>query len=105
MANQVSQKTKTDPKNKAIASLVLGVITIFPVAIITSLDYFFYFPISFSFIFFIFRFIFPLFSIPGLFLGILGLKSTKRKFAIAGIILCAISLLVLLVDLYRFLFG
>ena len=36
----------------------------------------------------------PLLGIIGLILGIFGLKSAKRNFAIAGIILCSIGLLV-----------
>jgi hypothetical protein len=39
-------------------------------------------------------------AILGLIFGILGLKSTKKKFAIAGIILCLIGLIV---PLYYFL--
>ena len=36
----------------------------------------------------------------GLVLGIMGVKSTKRNFAIAGIILCTIGLLILLAGYY-----
>jgi hypothetical protein len=42
----------------------------------------------------------PLIGIMGIIFGILGLKSTKKKFAIAGIVLCLIGLIV---PLYYFL--
>jgi small-conductance mechanosensitive channel len=42
----------------------------------------------------------PLIGIMGIIFGILGLKSTKKKFTIAGIVLCLIGLIV---PLYYFL--
>jgi hypothetical protein len=42
----------------------------------------------------------PLIGIIGIIFGILGLKSTKKKFAIVGIVLCLIGLIV---PLYYFL--
>jgi len=104
--NQTSQQFKPDPKIKAILSLILGMITggsiiilpligrlISPAMILMPLV---------PLIAFILGVIFPFFAIIGLILGIQGLKSIKRNFAIAGIVLCVIYLLVLL---YYFLFD
>lgn len=100
--NQTNQQQKSDSRSKAIISLVFGIISIFFTTAPRLIDHFFYFPMEFGFILFLFSFVTPfLFGIVGLLFGIMGLKSTKRSFAIAGIVLCGIGLLV---PLYYFLF-
>ena len=82
-----NQQPKSDQKGKAIASLILGIISILP--LIEA----FLFPTE-AIRYFLIRT--PPIAIIGLILGIMGLKSTKRNLAIVGTVLCVISLLVLL---------
>jgi len=95
------KQTKPDPKGKAIASFVLGMVSIIPIVLFLSI-----YIIPFGegegghwqrglFILFIgFVSIFTMIvGLIGLILGIKDLKSTKRNFAIVGIILCVIGLL------------
>jgi len=102
MIDQVNQQVKSNPKWGVIASLILGIISMIPVAIIELMSrlapVMWLSTINISAIFFI---IAPLIALIGLILGIRALKSTKRNFAISGIILCIIGLLV---PLYYFLF-
>lgn len=99
MKNQI-QQPKLDLKGNAIMSLALGTISFFPYIIILFLAFYWISPMGpniptyMSFIFFSF---FPLISILGLILGIKGLQSSKKFFAILGIILCSISLLLRLI--------
>lgn len=100
MTNQTIQQPKIDQKRSAIASLVLGIISIILYLIPGLFLFFGMNPMSPPSILNI-VFLSPLLDLLGLILGILGLKSTKRNFAIAGIILCLVGLLV---PLYYFLF-
>lgn len=102
MTNQIAQQSKSISINKAITSLVLGIISIIPFIIIELmsrlLPVMWLSTINISIIFFL---IAPLIALIGLISGVMGLKSTKKNFAIAGIVLCVIGLLV---PLYYFLF-
>jgi len=101
MTNQINQQSNPDPKRKAIASLVLGIISVGLLLLLYGI-------IGATIILgimemsgmgvFLMSLLFGalLSALVGLILGILSLKSTKRNFAIAGIILSAIGLLVLL---------
>jgi len=106
MVNQLNQQSNPNPKGKAIASLVMGIISgisvitiIITIELLTRLGALPMTPMPLGE--FMFYWIDPLIAIIGLILGVLGLKSTKRNFAIAGIILCLIGLLF---PLYYFLF-
>ena len=106
---QFISQSKTNSKRKAIISLILGVVSIIPTILIGILGTVLYLtkapsiieiiPFSGSTIFILF-FISIFSAITGIILGVQGLKSTKRKFAIAGIIFCLIGLLI---PLYYFL--
>jgi len=96
MTNQVKSQSKINSKGKAIASLVFGIISISPNILVRLLVDIIPFAIAPVIGFFLFI-ITSLGAIIGLILGIMGLKSTKRNFAIAGIVLNAIGLLVPLV--------
>lgn len=104
MINQVSRQSDLSQKRKAFASFVLGILSAISIIarelILPSLRLSPQLPSFLQTILFIVFFIMPLASIVGVILGILGLKSAKRNFAIAGIVLCAIGLLV---PLYYFL--
>jgi hypothetical protein len=104
MTNQVNQQPKPNPKGKAVVSLLLGIISgisvITIIIVIELLSRFGGLPMVMPLAEFVFYRMAPLIAIIGLILGILGLKSTKRNFAIAGIILCLIGLLT---PLYYFL--
>ncbi len=76
-----TQQSKPDPKGKAIASVILGTVSL--VLVYNGLMEF-YSCISF---------ITVIVAAAGLFLGKTGLKSTKRNSAIIGIILSGIGLL------------
>jgi len=93
MTNQINHQSKPDPRGKAVVSLALGILSV----IISLLPVLFLLlgmnPMAPSPILNI-VFSLPLVVLIGLILGILGLKSTKRNFAIAGIVLCAIGLIV-----------
>lgn len=107
MANQNIYQSKFNSKRKifAVASLLLGIISgifiIIPIILVELLSYLEKLPMAIPLAEFVFFQITPLITIIGLILGIMGAKSTKRKFAIAGIILCVIGLLV---PLYYFIF-
>jgi hypothetical protein len=94
-------------EKKAIISLILGIVSggllisiilmtqiVSPITTLGLLEMF-----GGLVAFLIYLFI-PLIGIMGIIFGILGLKSTKKKFAIAGIVLCLIGLIV---PLYYFL--
>jgi len=103
--NQTIQQSKFDPKGKAITALILGIISGFPIITFVLLVEFLHFipPMTpMPILNVIFFPILPLIAIVGLIFGILSLKSTKRNFAIVGIVLCLIGLLV---PLYYFLFA
>jgi len=104
MTNQIGQKLNPVLEGKAIVSLILGIISgisilaiILLIELLTRLERL---PMSMPLAEFIFYGIAPFIGIIGIVFGISGLKSTKRKFAIVGIILCLIGLLV---PLYYFL--
>ncbi|MCX6798103.1 MAG: hypothetical protein NTX66_02745 [Candidatus Falkowbacteria bacterium] len=81
-------KITSDRKGLAIASLVLGIIGIVTLLIpVVKINNFQVQIEIFSL----------LFQIVGLIFGILGIKSSKRKSAIAGIILCVVGLLLVVV--------
>ena len=119
MTDQNNQQTKYNPRGKAIASLILGIISlILFMAWIIDFWYFtspdgirYYFnyvlkkiPLELRALINIFQI--PLLPIFGLILGIFGLKSTRKKFAITGIMLCSISLIgSLLLLLWGFLYS
>lgn len=81
LANQ-----KRDPKGKAIACFILGIISILPI-LLTLLTM--YRAVMFAWML-------SLITVPGaiigIILGLLGLKSTKKKLAIGGIILSLIGI-------------
>jgi hypothetical protein len=94
-------------EKKAVISLILGIVSegllisiilitqiVSPITTLGLLEMF-----GGLVAFLIYLFI-PLIGIMGIIFGILGLKSTKKKFAIAGIVLCLIGLIV---PLYYFL--
>lgn len=105
MTDQIAQPSKTNPKWKAIASLILGIISIIngigvmylPI-IIQGLNKPFP-PVLVGYIYDIygnittFLAVNSLISVIGIILGKIGLKSTKKAFAIAGIMLSIIGLL------------
>ena len=79
------QQPKPDPKGKAIASFWLGVISVIAGTFML---------LMFPFFMVIPPLVVGMITVPaGLILGIMGLKSTKRNFAIAGIVLSIIPLL------------
>jgi hypothetical protein len=104
------------PEKKAIASFIIGAVGI--ISLFLNVTSFGFFPgeliwkrildvadnsklpqwfskfifLSFIYIHFLFIFVFFL-SIVGIFLGIKGRKSSKKKIAILGIILCCIDLI------------
>jgi hypothetical protein len=94
--NSLSQQSKADPKPEAITSLVLGIISILAdLNIIAPV----YFGISIDIgTLSVMSDIAPyslyggwFFPTSGFILGILGLKSTKKKLAVTGIILSTIG--------------
>jgi len=85
---------KSDPKGKSLASLVLGMIS-FGVSIFAL-----YFPMSGVSMIILFGAFFIAFF--GFILGISGLRSTKKKLAVLGIILC-ISTFILILNSFGFL--
>jgi len=84
------KQTKPDHKVKAIVSFVLGIISVIPFFIFIL---YWFFPISFIFSFPYMGSTSFIAGLVGLILGIIGLKSSKKKIAIAGIILCIIGVL------------
>ena len=109
------QQPKPDPKGKAIASSVLGIISVIPLTLLIKI-------ISYSqsfkdpefayagFMLGIIGFLTAFVGIPlggvagfiGLILGIKGLKSSLKSLAIIGIILCIIGLLTAMLYLLVF---
>ena len=104
MSDQINQQLgASNHKGKAITSLILGIISVIPNFIVLISFYSlnwqtrflesrvlgFILGLSYMGIGFL---IVPLISITGIILGLLGLKSTKKNFAIAGIILSIIDL-------------
>jgi hypothetical protein len=90
---QTFEQLKPDRKVKAIASCVLGFISIIPIfnyiLMLNEVKSFFrsgylLYP-SIPFLNLLGPFLFPILGIIGLILGITGLKSSKRIFAILGI--------------------
>ena len=89
-----TQPSKPDPKGKAIASFVLGIISVGILVLLVrfiSLN-----KASYDIIILGLSLLLAVSGIIGLISGIKGLKSTKGIFAIIGIILCIVGLLVCL---------
>lgn len=84
--SQIIKQSKSDHKGKAIASFVLGMISI----MLLILKLMIYYRAE-GYIFYLIAFLTAIF---GLILGMMSLESTKRNFAIVGIVLCLIGLLV-----------
>ena len=101
MSNQIKQASKHNSTWRAFTSLILGILTgiliITPFTILLPFGELMELGPVIAFVEFK---IVPLLALIGLIFGILGLKSTKKNFAIAGIILCLIGLIV---PLYYFL--
>lgn len=96
MINKMTQQFKPNHARKSIISLIFGVIGISTMIIVQLMRDFLYKFIPFSIaplIGFILWFATSVVMALGLILGIVGLKSTKRSFAIVGIIVCLIGLL------------
>jgi hypothetical protein len=93
---------KTDPRGKAIVSLILGIVSLGYYPFLGILEEKLHFG-EFSFFgIFLGGIVFGLISISGLILGFQGRKSTKRKLAIAGIILSTIGLLAIIIIIISF---
>ncbi len=117
--NQSTQQIKSDPKGKAMASLIVGIISLLLLLIwavelwcfISSRsigcnieDLFKKLPIELQMV--INTFQIPLLPVIGLILGIFGLKSTKKDLAKIGIIMCGVSFICsLIILLYGFLYS
>jgi len=108
-SNSSNKQLKADPKPEAISSLVLGIITIL-LAIILVVAYFLNILMvyvwgpwgAFTSLALIAGFSFYwdwLFSSVGISLGIMGLRSTKKKMAMTGIILSSVALVT---DIYMY---
>lgn len=78
---------QTDPKNKAVYSLILGIVNIVILLIVTFYQYG-EILLQASWVLLVTLLI----AIIGLIFGIMGLRSSKKKLAIAGIILGIIGL-------------
>ncbi len=102
--NQNIQQAKSDQKGKAITSLMVGIITGILIVIRIVLPSLALAPGPSVLALFaiIITWLIPFFSLIGLILGITGLKSTKRNFAIIGILLSVVGLLAPLVGLLFF---
>ena len=109
----ITQQPKPNPKGKAVASLILGVITIIlfsswlvefwcSISPVDSIGCYLHritlriisaFPTGSTGVIIVIIYILQISFLPiiGFILGILGLKSTKKNLALIGIILCAIS--------------
>ena len=82
-SNSDPYQLKAEPKWQAVVSFVLGIISILAAAIVTYT----------SWVLFTDWFwcrLFPVLPVVGLVLGIMGLKYTKKRLAITGVILCSI---------------
>lgn len=107
MPNHQTQQPKSTPKRETIASLIsllLGIVSIVPTIIVLLLVLLLFLTAPEAMTFFlglgwIIKVAYPFYgmsiltAIIGIILGIVGLKSTKRKFAITGIVLCVSGLL------------
>ena len=103
MTNQIAKQVKTDYKAKAIISLVLGIISVGLLLLLYGAVWVFRMMEGPPFIFLLIILFSSLLSaILGLIFGILNLKSTKRNFAIAGIILCLPVIILILYFLWHF---
>lgn len=80
-----NSQIKSDPKGKAIISLVLGIISI-----IGGTGIIYIYALTGWGVVLVFYFLIPL---AGLFLGKIGVKSTQKRLAIVGMGLCIIGLL------------
>jgi len=98
MANQINQQSKD---KKAIISFILGSVNLGVMIMIEVLRRIAPIMVLGPIINFVFFQINPLVAIIGLVFGILSLKSTRKNFAIVGIILCLIGILF---PLFYFLF-
>lgn len=109
-----NQQPKPDPKGKAIASLILGFVSVILVfyfisSIFTSLTY--YLPETLDmWLYSSIWFVTPLAGLIGIFLGGRCLTSTRSNFAKWGIMLSALSLLffvflILFIGLMNFMGG
>lgn len=94
MVNQINQQSK---EKKALISLILGIVNLVIMIAIELLRRITPIMVLGPIINFVFFQINPLIAIIGLIFGIIELKSIKRNFAITGIILCSIGLLVPLI--------
>lgn len=99
-----NQQPKPDPKGKAIASFVLGIVSVlwnhflwWIALVFLGLSLGVFGPI----VLYLYLLITSLISIVGIILGIQGLKSSRKNMAIVGIILCVISFLIFLSRLYQ----
>ena len=101
MSNQIKQSSNHNSTWKAFTSLILGILSgiliITPFTILLPFGELMELGPVIAFVEFK---IVPLLALIGLIFGILGLKSPKNNFAIVGIILCLIGLIV---PLYYFL--
>jgi cation transport ATPase len=112
---QSAQKSESNPKEKAIASLILGIISVIlamlifvggvvEIILLRYPSYAWWTWISGIATIIIqggFFFLMELIIIiAGLISGVLGLKSTRKNFAMKGIILCVISLICLGASIY-----
>src|SRR3989344_6359359 len=106
-----NQQPKPEPKGKAIASFWIGIISVIPMAFIKILFNLISTPYSGSpgdspGVTFYTLVMAPFFILAvilgpiGLILGIIGLKSTKRNFAIAGIILTSLAIIFVISRLF-----
>jgi len=93
MLIQNIQQSKSDPKGKAIASLILGIISFTPIVTQLMMPFIYYLISPIRGIIVLFLRGILILSIVGIILGILGLKSSKRNFAITGIVLNTIGFL------------
>jgi len=84
------EKIKKDQKNLALASLVIGIVGILYLVILILYPMITHNP-SLNVYTIILGIFICLIELIGLILGIIGIKSSKRKLAIIGIILCAIG--------------
>ena len=101
----ITQQPKPDPKGKAITSLILGIISMFPLVVgfaglvllrWVAEDFYWkhynVLPLQVAFAIFFMSPIAFLSGVVGLILGKIGLKSSRKKLAISGIILSILGL-------------
>lgn len=95
-----TQQIKPDPKEKAIASFVLGIISVIATVAVWLLGEISTVEFGMLLVFFVTPVI-VIAGVVGLVIGISGLRSTKKSFALIGITLCLIMILFFL-KLYVF---